>query len=142
MEQIVYVKAPEGEDGVVLVGCGSRSCEGCKASMFCDSKARTFEARNPGGLPLAPGDRVRIHLPPGRTILSSVVLFGLPLALFPVFYLLAPSESEYLRAAAGLAGSLAGFLAAGAVFRRRKASLTPVVVSKLDPARGEEGEDV
>lgn len=131
MEQIVFVKATDLKDGVVLVGCGSKGCEACKASMFCDGKTRTFEAANPDGIALAPGDRVRIFLPPGRTILSSVLLFGLPLALFPLLYLLAPSESEFVRAGAGLAGGLAGFLAAGLLFRRKKAALMPVVVSKL-----------
>jgi positive regulator of sigma E activity len=130
MYQNVYVSDVNFETGEVTVGCSSSACEGCHAGLFCNSKGQTFQVKNPNGLEIKKGDYVRIFLPPGKTIFSSVLLFALPLALFPVFYLIMPSSNEILRAVVGLGGSALGFLIAYLFFRKKKESLMPFIESK------------
>ncbi len=132
MVQDVYVISLDPDAGLVTVGCGSVQCESCKASLFCNSKTQRFEVRNPQAIKVAPGDRIRIYMPPGKTILSSIILFAVPLILFPVFYLLFPSESQIARAVAGLFGGALGFLAAYVYFKRRRLSLMPVIQSRIE----------
>ena len=55
---------------------------------FWGVKERAYRVSNPEELELSEGDTVEIFLPPGRTIWSAAVTFLLPLALFPVGYLL------------------------------------------------------
>lgn len=127
MYQEVFVKGTEAETGLVTVGCAGGACEGCKASFFCTNKFQTFEVRNPEALSVKPGDRVRVFLPPGRTILSTLILFGLPLVLFAVLYLLIPAKNEFIKAFWGIGGGALGFLLAYLFFRARRKELTPIL---------------
>lgn len=98
------------KDGTVLVGCSTKACNGCKAEMFCNNKNdNEFLVKNDKRVPVAVGSRVEIFLPPGKTILSTVLVFALPLALFPVGYLLAKSLTGFNEILCALSG--AGFMA-------------------------------
>mgnify|MGYP004658714049 FL=1 len=122
------------EDGTVLVGCENTACNACHAQMFCNNKTQTqYPARNDNNLDLRVGDRVSLFLPPGKTILSTVLLFALPLMLFPLGYLasglLPVYMNEVQKALCGLGAMALAFVVAAVVNTRNKRSLMPIVQS-------------
>lgn len=122
------------EDGTVLVGCDAQACGGCHAQMFCNNRNHTeYCARNDNGLSLKEGDKVVLYLPPGRTILSTALVFALPLALFPIGYFAAgsaiPELVEIQRALCGLAAMALAFVVAALISARNRRALMPIVQS-------------
>lgn len=122
------------EDGTVLVGCESTACNACHAQMFCNNKTQTqYPARNDNNLALKVGDRVSLLLPPGKTILSTVLVFALPLMLFPLGYLasglLPVPLNEVQKALCGLGAMALAFVVAAIVNTRNKRALMPIVQS-------------
>lgn len=130
MYQEVFIQSVN-EDGSATVGCSLNSCRGCKASLFCTSRNQSFEAANPDKLPIKPFDKVEIYLPPAKTVGSTLLVLGLPLACFPIGYALSPFASVYADAAVGL-GAMALCFGLTAVFTRSHAkSLRPLITRIL-----------
>lgn len=129
------------DDGTVLVGCDVQACNACHAQMFCNNRSQTeFSVRNDDGLSLDIGDRVVLYLPPGKTILSTALVFALPLLLFPLGYLAAgwlngmpflsdAPLSEVQKALCGLAAMAVAFVVAAVISARNRRSLMPIVKS-------------
>ena len=130
MYTTAFVKKING-DGTVLVGCSSEACAACKAEAFCNNKNNTsFLARNDGNLELSEGQSVTLFLPPGKTILSTVLVFALPLVLFPAGYLLLKnltSFNEIVCALGGFATMAVAFAVAGIINIKNKRALMPVI---------------
>ena len=132
MYTISQVKSIEN-DGTVKMGCLSSACQGCKASMFCNNKDdNEFLALNPKGVEFNCGDLVELYMPPGRTILSTALVFALPLMLFPAGYFLLrailPEASEMVHALGGFAAMAVSFGIAAVVSTVHKRSLMPTIV--------------
>ena len=122
------------KDGTVLVGCESTACNACHAQMFCNNRTHTeYLARNDNNLALRVGDRVSLFLPPGKTFLSTVLVFALPLILFPLGYLAAgllPAPlNEVQKALCGLGAMALAFVVAAVVSARNRCALMPIVQS-------------
>ena len=131
MYTVSMVKGIE-PDGTVRMGCMTDACRGCKAGMFCNNKGLTeFSALNPGGIEIREGDLVELYMPPGRTILSTALVFALPLALFPAGYLIlglaAPGLGEMYCALGGFGAMAVAFGIASIVTVRHRMSLMPVI---------------
>ena len=134
MTTLVTVKKIN-KDGTVLVGCDNSACTGCHAQMFCNNKNQNeYLVLNSKKVQLKEGDMVELFLPPGKTILSTVLVFALPLALFPIGYLLgglitlngAPIN-EVQKALCGIAFMALAFLVASLIFTHHKRQLMPIV---------------
>jgi len=128
------------DDGTVLVYCDDTACNGCHAQMFCNNKNHTeYLARNDKKLELKAGDKVQLFLPPSKTILSTFLVFALPLAMFPLGYFastllnvsLTTPLNEVQRALCGLGTMALAFLIAAVLSSRNKKSLMPEVFAKL-----------
>jgi len=119
------------KDSTVLVGCSTEACSNCKAGMFCNNKKEnTFLALNKKNLNLKSGDSVELYLPPKTTVLSTLLVFGLPLCLFPLGYVLFKlfiSSNELINALGGLLLMALGFSVAAFISIRNRKSLMPVV---------------
>jgi positive regulator of sigma E activity len=119
------------------------SAKSSSSRRFWGVTERAYPAANPSGLAVTAGDTVEIFLPPGRTVLSSLLMFLLPLALFPAGYALSgliPGAGEGLRFLIGFASLLAG-LPAGALLNRIVDRLSsggtgalPRIIRVLSPA--------
>lgn len=130
MTQIGTVR--EIHDDHILVGCGTK--EGCKScsSTFCsEGDEAVFEAANPKGLQVQPGDRVELYLATGKTIGAGFLVLIVPLALFAAFYLAASalSGSEAASAVAGIVGLVAGFGLSFLVSKAKRKSSLPEITS-------------
>ncbi len=123
------------DDLTVLVGCDTQACQGCKAEMFCNNKNHnSYLALNDRKLSVKAGDWVELYLPPGKTILSTVMVFALPLVLFPIGFILASklsSLSETGCAFVGLACMSFAFLIAYYVSSKNKKALMPKIIKIL-----------
>lgn len=119
------------DDGTVLVGCSTDACNGCKAEAFCNNKNdNTFLARNDNNIKLTEGQLVTLFLPPGKTIFSTVMVFGFPLVLFPIGYVLMKhftSCNEIICALGGFAAMALAFATAGIINVKNKRDLMPVI---------------
>lgn len=119
------------DDNTVLVGCSKASCESCKAQTFCNNKDDTeFLARNDNKVEIKEGQIVTLFLPPGKTILSTILVFALPLAVFPIGYLLMKKFTNFNEVVC----ALSGFAMMGIVFAlcsiigvSKKRDLMPVI---------------
>lgn len=129
-------------NNTVLVGCDSSSCTGCHAQMFCNNKTFTeFLARNDNKIALKEGDKVNLFLPPSKTILSTVLVFALPLALFPVGYFVGSYLNHFLatpllevqKALVGLGFMALAFVIAALISAKNKRSLMPVITGVCMP---------
>lgn len=115
---------------------------------FWGVRERAYQVFNPEGFEIEKGDTVEIYLPPGRTVGSAAITFLLPLALFPVGFLLtgtlfpgaAVSEAGAVGVDEGIAFLVGfGFLLAGiplgALIRRLSGGMTgtPVITRVLNP---------
>ncbi len=130
------------QDGSVDMGCLTSACEGCHASLFCNNKDTTeFQALNPKRIEVQVGDFVELYMPPGRTIMSTVLVFALPLALFPLGYLalkaLAPQRGDVFHALGGFAAMAVAFGVATIISVRNKRRLMPTI-TKIVAKAGEE----
>ena len=120
------------KDGSVKMGCLTSACEGCHASMFCNNKDdNEFVALNPKKVEIEEGDYVELYMPPGSTILSTVLVFALPLALFPVGYLICkaalPAQNEIIHALAGFGAMALAFGISAIITIRHKKKLMPSI---------------
>ena len=123
-------------DNLVIVSCASEACAGCKAQMFCNNRDNTeYTARNDKGLELKPGTEVQLFLPPGKTVLSTFLVFALPLILFPAGYLLMKNLTpcnELVCALGGLGAMAVAFAAASIINIKNKKALMPVITKVLE----------
>lgn len=131
MYTVVSVKKVNN-DGTVLVGCSTNACQGCKAELFCNTKDHTeYLALNPSDIQIKEGDFVELYLPPGKTILSTVLVFALPLALFPIGYVLSGSVfgfvNEIHKALVGIGFMSLAFVISAIVSIRNKKRLMPSI---------------
>ncbi|MBR2282162.1 MAG: SoxR reducing system RseC family protein [Spirochaetales bacterium] len=120
------------KDGSVRMGCLASACQGCHASMFCNNKDdNEFVALNPSKVEIEEGDYVELYMPPGRTILSTVLVFALPLALFPIGYLVCkaalPAQNEIIHALAGFGAMALAFGISSIITIRHKRRLMPSI---------------
>lgn len=119
------------EDNTVLVGCSTEACNGCKAQMFCNTKNdNSFIAKNDNDVELKEGDEVEIFLPPGKTVASTALVFALPLAFFPLGYILSVHllhSNELINALVGLTSMASAFAIAALITSKHRQSLMPVV---------------
>lgn len=124
------------KDNLVLVGCSTKACESCKAEMFCNNKNdTTFTAKNENNLNLKVGDKVELFLPPGKTIVSSLLVFAVPLILFPIGYLLMKHFAmlnELICALGGIAAMAIGFAVTSIIAVRKKNELMPVITKVVE----------
>lgn len=108
----------------------AHSCDGCGR---CGGKPAALVIRARSDIDLAPGDRVEVQSS-GREVLGAAALvYGLPVALFLLGYLVTPFLPELWRYACGGAGFLLG-LACAVLFERavkRRSGVTYRVVRKL-----------
>ena len=138
MYTVASVKAVE-PDGCVKVGCLTDACQGCKAEMFCNNKGLTeYFALNPRKVELKEGDLVELYLPPGRTVLSTALVFALPLLLFPAGYLIlryaVTGLNEMYCALGGFGAMAVAFGIASAVTVKHRRSLMPLITKVVGPA--------
>jgi len=64
------------------------SCEGCAVSGFCNSSNRTILHKIKTDIDLKVGDRVHVNIAPSLRILSSFVVFIIPIITMLFFYLI------------------------------------------------------
>ena len=109
MKQTVTIE--EKKDGRLIAGCDKSMCSSCKGSFFCTSKKASFDVLNPKEIPLDKGDRAVIDMPPGKTLLTVFMSFGVPLLMFVPGYLIGRliSPSEGVQLLTSLAGVAVGF---------------------------------
>ncbi|MBN2050150.1 MAG: SoxR reducing system RseC family protein [Spirochaetales bacterium] len=121
-----------------LVGCDAASdaCHSCAGSPFCNLKERTYEALVNPGINVTSGDRVRVYLPPGKTIISGFMVLILPLLLFLLFYFLSGRllglKDEGLRALCGVFGLFLGFGGSFFFARKNRKKHMPLIVGKAN----------
>lgn len=124
------------EDDTVLVGCSNKACEGCKAQMFCNNKDDSeFLAKNDKAIQLKVGSTVELFLPPGKTILSTVLVFALPLCFFPIGYLVTKGAfhvNELLCALGGIAAMGIAFAVSALIGIKNKKALMPTIVRVIE----------
>ena len=112
---------------------------GCGGSRIFAPKPHEFEADIAEGLTLKPGDAVRLLLPTGRSILSSFLIFILPLLIFLAAYLGVTALFPNAVAAAVTAGLAAAAAAMTAVLwllkksGRFRPTVTAVVAGFVPP---------
>lgn len=123
MTQTATVTAlPAVSDGLVEVtvirqtACG-HSCDGCG---HCAGKPRTVVIYAGSDVPVALGDRVEVYSAGGTVLGTAALVYGLPVALFLLGYLLPGFLPEGWRYACGGIGFLLGLLAAVVWDRRMK----------------------
>ena len=131
-----YVKKING-DGSIIVSCDTSACQGCKVSMFCSrKKENSFPALNSEKIELSENDRVVLYMPPGKTVLSTVLVFALPLVLFPLGYIAAKhffSFNELLNALCGFCTMGIAFAVSAVINIKHRNSLMPVVTGVVSP---------
>ena len=108
--------------------CG-HSCDGCGR---CAGKAPDVVIRASSDVPVELGDRVEVYSD-NRVLGLAAVVYGLPVVLFLLGYLLPTSLPEPWRYACGGAGFALGLLAAVVCDRvvKKRASVTYRVVRKV-----------
>lgn len=126
-------------DGTVLVGCLTSACEGCKASLFCNNKDdNDYLVLNSSKVSVSEGDYVELYMPPVPTIMSTVLVFAFPLALFPIGYLLSkvalPASNEIVHALCGFGAMAVAFSIAALITVRNKRKLMPTITKVVSPA--------
>lgn len=117
------------EDGSLTLRAGcTKDCSGCKGGMFCKQNEALFDAKcSLNGIEV--GSKVRVYLPTKNTILSTIILFGLPLISLAVFLLLGGLGviNELLSALLGLVALCLSFLVVFFLNKRYKNKTTPIV---------------
>ncbi|MDR3199988.1 MAG: SoxR reducing system RseC family protein [Spirochaetales bacterium] len=114
-------------------------CKGCGAES-CASRGREVTARNPRNIPLSPGDRAEISVPPAATVSSALRVFGVPVLVFALLYAGADYVFDGKESFSVLSG-FAGFIlaaAALAIFGRRGSAFPEVLsAAQKGPEAGE-----
>ena len=142
MYTVSQVKGFEN-DGTVRMGCLTSACQGCKVSMFCNNKnVSEFFALNPKKVQVKAGDLVELYMPPGKTILSTALVFALPLLLFPLGYLAMraafPKSSDILHAPGGFCAMAISFGVAAIISTVHRRNLMPTIVRIMAKAEDSE----
>lgn len=109
--------APLGNFGCTHCNSGGGCGSGKLAQMFCSNKPRQFRAMNSAGASV--GDEVRVVLPEGALLRSSMLIYGLPLLLLLGGAMLGVMLAGTIAARDGYAvlGALGGLLAGFAASR-------------------------
>ena len=119
-------------DNSVEVACPATVCKGCSGSMFCNIKGKTFSAKFDKDFEkINTGDKLKIYLPPARTISTSFITLMIPLLMFPIFFMLFPSTKEAYKFLAGISGIIIGFIGVGIYFHFSKSKYFPKVIEKI-----------
>ena len=116
------------------------ACYTCGGRICGAGGGRDIVARNSSGLELAPDDYAEISVSAGKISGSLFRAFGLPVLAFAAAYgasSFLPETTEKTRVLAGLAGCLAGVLAACLLGKRKRAF--PEVLRTI-PAPGDNKE--
>lgn len=127
------VKVNDNGSVILSQNC-QRECGNCKGSFFCKQKDTTFEATS-GSLKLQKGEHVRVYLPKGKTILSTVLVFIVPLLFMSVFILLG-GLSVINELLSGVLALVSLFLSFGILFlvnKKNKDKLMPIVKEVYEP---------
>lgn len=141
MTETAKITSIDGDLVTVLCGPGQGSslrCNTCGGES-CALKARPYAARNVMGLELLPGDVVEISVAPSRALTAGLIVLGIPLAGFALFYAIASQlwQGDAAATLAGFCGLLVGFLPALIWKRLRTTSDLPEVSALLErPAAG------
>lgn len=111
----------------------AKTCEGCKGSMFCKQKDMAFEAAS-GTFNLNINDKVRVYLPRKKTIISTTILFILPIIVMGVFLYLGSVNiiSVPLSAILSIAGVLITFFSMYFYNKINDKKNLPIVVELYD----------
>jgi positive regulator of sigma E activity len=106
MRERARVNSIEGSLVRVTVGL---ACDG--SCSFCSKKgtSRSFEASNPKGFALSPGDEVEVFVSPQKAVLEGLLIFVMPLLLFAAGYLIATGAMRM----SDTAGFVAGIIGVG-----------------------------
>lgn len=107
----------------------SNDCAGCKGSLFCKQKNTVFEAKDKTEK-AKEGDIVRVYLPKNKTILSSSILFVIPLLLMTVFLILGNFNviPELLSSLLSCLGLIVGFFIVFLINKKNKEKLLPEII--------------
>jgi positive regulator of sigma E activity len=116
----------------------SVACESC-VNGACAVTRRSIDARNSGGLELAPGDFVEVEIDERRSVIGILLVYSPPILLFALGYfgvdLVFPSAGTAARSAlGGLVGMTLGLLLAWLAFRGRRQEALPRILARLDSA--------
>lgn len=128
-----FVKSSLG-DGVFEIGCSSDACSSCKSKLFCNAKSLSFEALDSGNISPKEGDKVKLELPAGRTMLSTAVLFLVPLASWLAGFLVSSlllSLSEKLSVLIAFGALVISLIVIAAVNSAHKRSNMPLITGIL-----------
>ncbi len=131
MRERARVNSVEGSLVRVTVGL---ACDGSCSFCSKNDTSRSFEASNPKGFALSPGDEVEVFVSPQRAVLEGLLIFVMPLVLFATGYLVATiamKMSDPAGFVAGLGGVGIGILfnyLRGVVSRNKS---LPTVTGKL-----------
>jgi len=134
LEKATVIKV---DDDIITLACGdSEGCSSCAAHGFCGGvNDKTFEAWNAKKIELAPGSRVEVNLPTGKTIGSAFMVMIFPLLLFFVFFyavkMLFGNPGEGLQVVGGLIGIASGFGINFLLNRNPKKKDLPEIIKKL-----------
>lgn len=87
MEQLVYVKAVNDDGTAQVVRVRESACSGdCHSCGACEAQTILLTARNPIGA--KPGELVTVRSGSGFVLAAAAAVYGMPLALFFLGYLL------------------------------------------------------
>lgn len=138
MQEIGRITKIEGKT-ITVQGGELGGCFGCM-NEECRTNGKVFTAENRKDLSLAVGDLVEISVAAGATASNAALAFLPPVlgfaAAFAAVGALFPASAEASRAAAGVVGLLAGFLAVYFYRKARPATAVPIVsrtVSESEP---------
>ncbi len=123
---------PYGDVELTIVrqtACG-HSCDGCGR---CAGKAPDLVIRASSDIPVELGDTVEVYSDNNKVLGAAVVVYGLPVVLFLLGYLMTFFLPELWRYACGGAGFLLGLACAALCDRvvKKRAGVTYRVVRKL-----------
>jgi positive regulator of sigma E activity len=126
------------EDKIITIACGELDqCQNCKASsLFCNIKAKNFQALNINNLELKTGDSVEIFLSPAKSIFFSFSILIFPLITFFIGYFLITrfidGASDGIKITGGFGGLLSGFLIAFIYNSITKKNNYPAITQKYN----------
>ncbi|MBN1327820.1 MAG: SoxR reducing system RseC family protein [Candidatus Cloacimonetes bacterium] len=109
-EDIAEVKS-SGKGFAVVILRRSDACKSCTMNAFCGSGKSEIEQKVETDLELKPGDRVKIYLEPGIKLLSSFIIFVIPIIAMLLFYLIA--HFAHLSEPLAISASFLGLLVSG-----------------------------
>ena len=115
MQEKEVVVKKKIDDSTLIVKCPTDSCHACKCSLFCSAKDLEFKVNIPKDMPdekIKENSKISIVLPTQKTLVSTLLVFALPLFFMFVFLLtsfLLNFKQQY-QALLSLLGLALGFL--------------------------------